>query len=110
MVLLYLAPGRAAAELSLLSLPHSVPWDGYLEGFLGVQGATVMAPRSARLDVPVRGSLGLQGRVGKLHLMLVARGGYVDFRSQWGARPTVDTTLSVGLWHFEEAFTRSRQP
>jgi hypothetical protein len=89
-----------ALGFSVSRLTRHVPWGGYLEGFLGVQAAPVLAPGSARLDVPVRGSVGLQGRVCDFHLMLVGRGGYDDLRSQWGARPTFDATFAVGVGLF----------
>jgi hypothetical protein len=95
-----------ALGFSVSRLTRDVPVAEYLEGFVGVQGATVIAPGSARLDVPVRASLGLQGRVGKVHLLLVARGGYDDLRLVLGNKPTVEATLAVGLWHFEEMFSR----
>ncbi|NMO17820.1 hypothetical protein HPC49_16715 [Pyxidicoccus fallax] len=98
-----------ALGFSLSRVLTDVPWKGYVEGFAGVQGSTVMSPSSARLDVPVRASLGLQGRVGRVHLMLVTRGGYDDFRRDFGGRPTVDATLAVGLWHFENLLDRVRR-
>lgn len=98
-----------AMGLSVSRVLQDVPWTGYLEGFLGVQGAPMMAPGSGRLDLPVRASLGLQSRVGKLHLMLVTRGGYDDLKRASGGSPTFDATLAVGLWHFEEMFTRARR-
>ncbi|MFP2926571.1 hypothetical protein ACLESO_15380 [Pyxidicoccus sp. 3LG] len=77
-----------------------VPWRrGFLEGFVGVQGAGIMSPSSARLEVPVRASLGLQGKVGNVNLMLVTRGGWDDVKLGAGNRPVVDATLAIGLWH-----------
>lgn len=95
-----------ALGFSLSRMMRDVPVAQYVEGFVGLQGSTQMAPGSARLDVPVRASLGLQGRVGAVHLLLVARGGYEDLRLGLGSRRTVEATLAVGLWHFEEEFSR----
>jgi len=90
-----------AVGFSLSQATARVPWHGYLEGFMGVQGASVLSPSSARLEVPVRASVGVQGKVGDVHLMLVARGGWDDLRLDMGKRTALDATLSVGFLHFE---------
>ena len=90
-----------AMGFSISRATAEVPWRGYLEGFLGVQGASVISPASSRIEVPVRASVGVQGKVGDVHLMLMARGGWDDIHLDRGQRTALDATLAVGLLHFE---------